>query len=256
MRIQRKVGAGVVAGSLLFAMSSAVPAFASTGPAAGPARVSGVGFARPANATSPGFGGWTFGFGANAAKSVTAEYKVPALKCTATLSGIAPLAGLLSGSTLSPLLNAAGVLLICQGGKPAAIAAVVVQGNETNDTTKAPHPGDLMKVTVVTSATKTTATVADLTPAHAFTFTSSGTGVTPVEEVIADYALSKGATPVPVVNFGTITYSSAAIGAKAIGVVTPRVAGNMETSAKVLQILTGPITGTAKNTFVTTFKHA
>lgn len=59
MRIERKVGAGVVmAGSLLLAMSSGVPASASNNPSAMRVALSAVQFARAAkNATSPGEAG-------------------------------------------------------------------------------------------------------------------------------------------------------------------------------------------------------
>ena len=60
----------------------------------------------------------------------------------------------------------------------------------------------------------------------------------------------------PVVNFGKISYSKGAVGGKAIGTVSPRQGVNMETSAHVLQISTGAISGTAKNAFTTTFKHS
>ena len=60
----------------------------------------------------------------------------------------------------------------------------------------------------------------------------------------------------PVVNFGKISYSKGAVGGKAIGTVTPRTAVNMQKGTGTLQILTGAITGTAKNAFTTTFKHS
>ena len=111
-----------------------------------------------------------------------------------------------------------------------------------------------MKATVTISATKTTATIADLTVGHTFTFTKSGTGGTSLDEAIIDSAV--GNPQLPVVNFGKISYTNGAVSGKAIGSVTPRMAVNMQTSHGVLQILTGAITGTAMNAFTTTFKHA
>ena len=254
MRIERKVGASIaVLGSLLLAASGAVPALASNGPAAGISHVAGINFAGTTNATSTGFGGWVFG--AKGAKSVTAEFKVPTLKCTSATSGIAPSSALLTGSTSSPKVSAATVLLVCSSGAPVMVPAVIVNGTETNST-HVVHTGDLMKATVTTSSTATAATIADLTAGHTFSFKKSGTGGTSFEELVIDSAAAKGTTQLPVVNFGKISYSKAAVGGKAIGTVTPRTAVNMQKSTGVLQILTGAITGTAKNAFPTTFKHA
>jgi hypothetical protein len=254
VRIERKVGASIaVLGSLLLAASGAVPALASNGPAAGISHVTGIKFAGTTNATSTGFGGWVFG--AKGGKSVTADFKVPTLKCTSATSGIAPSSALLTGSTSSPKVSAATVLLVCSSGAPALVPAVIVNGTETNST-HVVHTGDLMKATVTTSSTATAATIADLTAGHTFSFKKSGTGGTSFEELVIDSAAAKGTTQLPVVNFGKISYSKAAVGGKAIGTVTPRTAVNMQKSTGVLQILTGAITGTAKNAFTTTFKHA
>ena len=166
-----------------------------------------------------------------------------------------PSAVLLTGSTSSPNVSIASVLLVCSNSAALAIPAVTVDGTETNGT-QTVHAGDLMKATVTTTATKTTATIADLTKGHTFTFTKSGKGAASFEELIVDTKVGQGATVFPVANFGKISYSMAAVSGKAIGTVTPRTAVNMQTSTGTLQILTGPITGTAKNAFTTTFKHA
>jgi hypothetical protein len=113
-----------------------------------------------------------------------------------------------------------------------------------------------VKATVTASSTAMTATIADLTTGHTFKLKKSGAGGKSFEELIADNSVSQGTTQLPVVNFGKISYSKAAVGGKAIGTVTPRTAVNMQKSTGVLQILTGAITGTAKNAFPTTFKHA
>ena len=253
MRIERKVGIIIAGlGSLLLAVSGAAPALAGSGPTAGFAHATGIRFAGTLNTTNTGFGGWVFG--AKAAKSVTAEFKVPTLKCNSTTSGILPFAALQSGSAASVKTSGGGVALACQGGSPAVAATVVVNNTQSIDQTNVVHAGDLMKATVTISATKTTATIADLTVGHTFTFTKSGTGGTSLDEAIIDSAV--GNPQLPVVNFGKISYSKAAVGGKAIGTVTPSTGVNMETSSHVLQISTGAISGTAKNAFTTTFKHS
>ena len=255
MRIGRKIGASVaVLGSLLLAVSGAVPALAGGGPAARFAHITGLRFARVANMTSTSFAGWAFA--PAGATSVTAEFKVPTLTCTSTTRGIAPISALQSGTSTSPSTSAAGVLLACSGGSPAAEAAVIVNNTQFGDTTNAVHPGDLMKGTVVISASKTTATIADLTTGHTFKFTKSGTGGTAMDEAIIDDALVSSTGQLPVVNFGKISFRKGAVNGKAIGTVSPSQAFNMQTKTGVLQILTGAITGTAKNAFLTTFKHS
>jgi hypothetical protein len=256
MRIERKAGTGLaVLGSLVLVISGAVPALASSGPSAGLARSARLRLAIAANATNTGFGGWIFT--PKTATSVTSEFKLPTLKCTSAATGIAPLSAMITGTSTAQKASAAGVLLECVSGKPAAAATVIVDNTETNST-HALHVGDLMKATVTTSATKTTATIADLTAGHTFTFTKSGKGAPALEELIIDDALTNTSTgkQLPVANFGKISFSAGAVSGKPLGSVTPNQAVNMQTSKKVLQILTGALTGTKKNAFVTTWKHS
>jgi len=255
VRIERKVGATVaVLGSLLLAVSGTAPAFAHTGHSAG-LRFGGLRLAGPAAATSTGFGGWVFQ--PKAAKSVTAQYKVPKLKCGTAVSGVAPIAVFLTGTTSAPKANVAGLIMQCSGGKAQMVAAVQVGAKQKLGTVP-PVAGDLIQTTITSSTTKTTATVKDLTKGHTFTLTLSGKGAAPLQELIIDDSLVNTATnkQIPLANFGTNTFTSAAVSGKAIGTVTPRVAVNMQTAKKVLQILAGPITGTKKNMFTNTWKHS
>ncbi len=253
MRIERKVGATVaVVGSLLLAVSGTVPAFAHTSPSAG-FRLSGLRSALAAPATSTGFGGWVFA--PKAAKSVTAEYKVPKLKCTSAATGVGPIAVFTTGKSSAPNFNAAGLLMECSSAKQVMEAAVQV-GAKSKAGSVPPVVGDLIQVTITSSTTKTTATVKDLTKGHTFTVTLSGKGAAPLQELIIDDSLANGTTQVPLANFGTNTFTSAAVSGKAIGTVTPRTQVNMQTAKKVLQISAGPITGTKKNTFTNTWKHS
>lgn len=257
LRIERRIAASVaVLGSLLLAFSGAVPALASSGPSAGLARASRLRFAAvAANKTSTLFGGWEFA--PATATSVTTEFKVPTLKCTSALSGVGPIAVMITGTSTAQNFNAAGLILQCSSGTAAAIAAVVVNGAGT----AAPNSvsvGDVIQSAVTTTATKTTATVADLTKGHAFKFKQSGTGAAALQEEIIDDSLVSTATgkQLPVAKFGTITFTNGAVSGKAIGSVKPQTGINMQTKKKVLQILTGKITGAKKNSFVTTWKHS
>jgi Peptidase A4 family len=256
MRTVRKAGTGVaVLGSLVLVMSAAVPALASSGPSARLPLSAGVRSASLTNATNTGFGGWIFA--PKTATSVTSEFKIPTLKCTSTTTAVGPLSAMVTGTSSAQKDSGAGVLLECSSGAPAAAATVIVNGTESNST-HALHVGDLMKATVTTSATTTKATIADLTAGHTFTFAKSGKGAAALEELIIDDALTNTSTgkQLPVANFGKISFSSGAVSGKPLGSVTPNQAVNMQTSKKVLQILTGALTGTKKNAFLTTWKHS
>jgi hypothetical protein len=253
VRIERKVGATVaVLGSLLLAVSGTAPAFAHTGHSAG-LRFGGLRLAHTLAATSTGFGGWAFA--PKAAKSVTAEYKVPKLKCGSAASGVGPIAVLTTGTSTAQTFNAAGLLMECSGGKAIMEAAVVV-GAKQKAGSVPPVTGDLIQVTITSSTAKTTATVKDLTKGHTFTVTLSGKGAATVQELIIDDALMNGTKQAPLANFGAMAFTSAAVSGKAIGTVTPSTAVNMQTKKKVLQIQAGPITGAKKNTFTNTWKHS
>ena len=253
MRIERKVGATVaVLGSLLLAVSSTAPALAHTSHSAG-LRFGGLRLANTLAATSTGFGGWVFA--PKAAKSVTAEYKVPKLKCTSVMTGVGPIVVFATGKSTAANFNAAGLIMECSSGKQVMEAAVVVDGVAKAGTLP-PLVGDLIQVTITSSTTKTTATTKDLTKGHTFTVTKSGKGAAPLSEQIIDDSLANGSTQVPLANFGTNTFTSGAVSGKAIGTVTPRTAVNMQTAKKVLQIQAGPITGTKKNMFTNTWKHS
>jgi hypothetical protein len=253
VRIERKVGATVaVVGSLLLAVSGTVPAFAHTSPSAG-LRFAGLRSALAAPATSTTFGGWVFA--PKTAKSVTAEYKAPKLKCGSAASGVGPIVVFATGTSSAANFNAAGLIMQCSGGKQVMQAAVVVDGKAKAGSVP-PVAGDLIQVTITSSTTKTTATTKDLTKGHTFTVTLSGKGAAPLQEQIVDDSLANGTTQLPLANFGTNTFTSAAVSGKAIGTVTPSTAVNMQTKKKVLQISAGPITGAKKNMFTNTWKHS
>ena len=254
MRIDRKVGATVaVTGSLLLALSGTVPALAGSH-SGGLALATGARLSVAAKSQKT-FGGWTFG--ATGSKTVTTEFKIPSLKCTKTTAGFGPLAAMVTGTTKSEKFSGAGLLMECASGSAAAEAVAQVN-TSVKAGTKAVFVGDLIQGTVTTTATKTTATVKDLTKGHTFTVTTSQKTGLAIEELVIDDSLVNSSTnkQLPVVNFGKVTFSKAAVSTKAIGLVKPQAGFNMATKKGVLQILVGKITGTKKNTFLTTWKHS
>jgi hypothetical protein len=254
VRIERKVGASVAfVGALLLAVSGAVPALAHSSPPAGLAQAAGLRFADTANTTSTTFGGWVFG--PKTATSVTTEFKVPVFGCGENENGLGAFAIFDTGTTSAPKFNAAGLLLDCAviGGEA---AAVVLDGRVVAVAPQQVFFGDLLQATIVSSATKTTATVKDLTAGHTFTLTRSGAGGAPLEERIGDAAEFLGGHQLPVGDFGKILFTKGTVSGKALGSVTPRSGVNMQTPNGVLQILTGALSGPAKNSFLTTWKHS
>ena len=217
MRVERKVGASVaVGGALLLAVSGAVPAFARSSPSARFAQAVGLRFADTANTTSKTFGGWVFG--SKTATSVTTEFNAPAFGCGENENSVAPIAVFETGTASAPKFNAAGLELNCSitAGE---LAVVVADGTIA----VAPQPvfsGDLIQSKVVSSATKTTATVKDLTAGHTFNLTKSGAGGAPLQERIGDNALDVGGHQLPVANFSKITFTKGAVSGKALGSVT------------------------------------
>lgn len=257
-RNRRIAISAVVVGSLVPAAIGAVPAVASPGSYArlAPGQLGVASAATPlVNNVSHSFAGWVFQ--KTGSTSVTSVFKVPTIKCTTATTGVSPGSFMLTGVPGKLHFNGAGVIFVCSNGQPGAAANTIIDLNETFDSTHSVSVGDLIKATVTTSATKTTATVSDLT--HRFTYTNSGTGNPAAEErIIDDSVVSSNPSGVqyPVLNFGEISYTSGAIGGKALGLVTPRGPFDMRTTANVLQIQTGALGGPTKNLFNTFFRHA
>jgi hypothetical protein len=257
VRIERKVGATVAAtGALLLALGGTVPAVASSSPSAARVQASHIALVRTSSATSTTFAGWAFG--ATKSKSVTSEFKVPTLKCTSKETGASPGSVVFTGSATAAKGSLAAVVLACVSGKVEAGAEVAVN-NVAKFGAQVPQPGDLITATVTLSATKITATLADLTKGHAFKVTLSGKKGSSFQEEIgtAKVEVTSGTTSkiLPVADFGTISFTNSAISGKGIGGVKPQVAVNMVTK-KVLEVTTGKITGAKKNAFTNTWKHA
>jgi hypothetical protein len=252
VRIERKIRTSVaVLGSLLLAAGGAAPALAGNGAPAKLAHTTGVRLAI-ANGTSTKSAGWLFRPAAPPT-SVTAEFTVPLLRCTTTLSGFAPIASL---STRAGTFDFAAVQTLCEIAAERVTPVLVLNNVETNGSNFL-FPGDLVKMTATISATKATVTVQDLTKGDRFTFTKSGPGGTGFGAFVGDNRLETPAhAMVPFVNFGTVTFTNGAVSGKPLGSVTPGKALNKVTAKGVLQILTGPLTGTNKDSFGTTFKHA
>lgn len=208
---------------------------------------------RSTNATSTSDAAWRFT--EKGATSVTAEFQSPSVKCTSTSTAVLPGVAMGTGAPPNTKVNLSGVRYTCYKGKLGAQATAEVDGAATT-VFKDVVPGDVIRATVTTSAKTTTATVADTTKGHTFTVTKSGPGGTSYAEDVWDDSLGAGSNQFPVTDFGTISFSAAAIGGTALGLVSPPgTAYNWESNAKVVKVVTGALTGTTKNAFTTTWKH-
>lgn len=259
MQSRRKI-ASFVGGalSILAATVITVPALASSdGGAFGAPRVSSgrlSGYSAT-NATSPKHAGWQF-TPKKATTSVTAEFKAPTVKCTSTRTGVEPGVGMATGTPNNTESNIAGVSYQCYGGK-LYMAGVAQVDNTQTIVPKSVVPGDVIRATVTTSATTTTATIADTTKGHTFTVTKAGAGGTSFRELVFDDSVDVSTTQLPVADFGSISFSAAAVGGTALGSVSPPgTAYSWESSTNVVKVVTGALTGTTKNAFTTTWKHS
>ncbi len=180
---------------------------------------------------------------------------MPKLTCNSQFTGIGPGTFMDTGPRDHHFFNFAGLLLGCTNGLPDNAEALVVDNIE-HDYSLPLYTGDLMMVQLTTNASSTVAQLSDLTHGHAFVVTNSGRGGQADSELVGEDAVldSSTNTQTPVPNFGTITFRSVSIGASPLGALTPA-AYNMQTAAKVLQIKTGPLLGTAKDSFQSIFTH-
>jgi hypothetical protein len=236
-----------VALSLMAAAVIAMPALASSSRHA-------FGALGSTNATSTSKAAWRFT--QMGARSVTAEFRSPSVKCTSTTTGVLPGVAIGTGTPKNAEVNVSGVAYGCYKGKLGTAAYVEVDNTRMN-VSKDVVPGDVMRATVTTSPKTTTATIADTTKGHTFTVTTSGTGGTSFAEDVWDDSLTSGTTQFPVADFGTISFSAAAVGGTPLGSVSPPgTAYNWVSSTKVVKVVTGPLTGATKNAFTTTWKHS
>ena len=217
-----------------------------TVPAAGAA---GNSVAAPANSSSTQLAGYIAKAPASATSGIT--FTVPVLKCTAALAAIWQ--GAFVISTKGALIGT-GVFLTCQKGKAAYIGVLQPGGTKTYMTTFTPAAGDSIVVSTSVSALSSKVSFTDVKQKK--TASVSGTGSANLANLDGEVALVSTAThaQLPVPSFGTIANSAATENGKSLA-AGKATAVNMATVAKLLQVLTGPLTG-AGNAFTETFKHS
>jgi hypothetical protein len=206
-----------------------------------------------ANLPNPGFGGYLAR--QTGATSIVAQFEVPKLICTSQFTGIGPGAFLIAGPSGHEVFDFAGLILGCTGGQ-ADNQETLVLNNVEYDFFAPMHPGDVMMVQLSINPGSTVVQVSNLTGGNSFVFTRRGRGAVARSELVGEDAALDASTneQLPIPNFGTLGFRSVLIGGNPIGLVGPT-AYDMQTSAKVLQISTGPFLGNG-TAFNSIFKHS
>jgi hypothetical protein len=185
---------------------------------------------------------------------VSVEFREPALQCTDTASGVGPSAVIITGTSAAPTLDLAGLRMQCLNGKP-DVTAVVTADGAIGSSPKPTGVGNLIKLLVSTTPTSATATVQDVTRTQTLILTRSAPTQAALQERITDDALTTGGgAQLPVADFVRIRFTNGEINGLAIGSVEERTQVDMQTSAGVLQIQTGPIQD--KDNFFTHWEHS
>jgi hypothetical protein len=205
---------------------------------------------QPNNVSNTLFAGYALAK-APAIASASATLVVPKLlSCTATTSAVGAVVAVTtrSGTTVS----SSGVLLVleCASGKPLYGAFGEIYGSPTFLPVVA--PGDTLLVTVSVTSTVLKVTFADATKHSSKTLSGPGAVGTAVDEGMA--LATQGGNPLPIPNFGTMSFSAAKMDGKTPAAVHA-VATDMRTKGGTLQIATGALSATG-NRWTETFKHS
>jgi hypothetical protein len=216
-------------------------------PSAGAEASSALSLLAPTNATSTGLAGYVLKAPASATGATT--FTVPALKCTATQSGI-ELGAFVVGTTG---FTGAGVFAVCQGGTALFAGILNVPGKQVV-TAFTPAPGDVVVVSASESAGKSRASLKDLKQVKSAALSGGGASNVAILEGISALINNTTNQQLPVPSFGKVPYSKASADGKTLK-AAGATAVNMETATHVLQIQTS-LLGSTGNTFSETFKHA
>ena len=249
---RRSLVAVTAVASLVVPAVAAAPSSAQGRPPAHPA---------PANRRSLYFAGRTYPEAGKA--SVSTEFFVPGASCTSTNTGVALGAYTFTKSSSSekPVLSAATVQVFCLGGEPSFLAAVELMGKQTYSSQR-PHPGDLMKATIIDTTTTLGVAIQDVTEGRGFSLIKSTAAASATLAEIGDSALTgpPSLTPssvYPITDFGTIHFSAGRVNGKLLG-AAGGAAFDMGSAHKPMKIKAGPLTGgtsaRTRDGFSTTWK--
>jgi hypothetical protein len=204
--------------------------------------------AAPAAASATNTSSTTFaGYSAavTGAVTVTTNFKLEAITCTATSQGIAP-GIVLSGSTS---VAAATINESCASGTPAYSAVAVINGATTTLAVTV-APGDKISMTVAVSTTGTTVQISDVT-AHTAK-KAVGAGGAPSSLFVGSTALYQGSTLMGVPTFVSEGFNDTKVNGAALSTTNPAAVDRVS-STNVAQIKTGKLNTTGVR-FKETFK--
>jgi hypothetical protein len=248
-----RLGIAVIAGALPFAVAESAQA-APQGPAGAAVLPSVRG---PGSAyTSTTFAGYLLQAGGPS--TVTATFRVPALRCTAARREIVA-SVVLAGTTRSghSTQSFASLLLGCYGGKAHFWPVLVVNNNETNYPTVAARPGDVVTLTADSKLTAggkdATATVSVADKTRKFTRKLTGTFVTSSYPWIGLSAWFEHSKETGVPDFGSFRYYDCASDGSPMSTKFGWLRYDRVTPKGVVQISTGAIHSAG---FTSTFGHS
>jgi hypothetical protein len=208
---------------------------------------SGASAAPAANGHSPTFAGYQSSV---APTKATVAFKLPALTCTSTYSGIVPNVTFTNFTTGN--FTSGGVYVQCVNGQP-NYAALIEINNRFSFPTQTMNAGDAIKVSLVVSSTATTVTIADVTTKGKVKDTVSGPGGGGSFTGMSAGDSAVGSPPAPVPQFTTLSLSGITVNGTSLGSHGPLFGSDMY-SGTTLQIKAGKL-NLAGTGFVTTFVH-
>jgi hypothetical protein len=229
------------------------PVFALVAPAArrGPRTIARHSASLPGHVPNSSFAGYLTS--RTGVTSVVARFRIPAVACSHQESAISPGAFLLTGPRDRQSFNAANVIVGCYGGVATAQEALVVNGVET-DYTRSIQPGDLMIARLTdTPGEQTEVELSNLTGSRRFVLTGDGRGAKSDEQLIGDWGSADADTGAPLVppDFERTTFRSISVDGHPLGALAPK-AYDMASTSSILQIATGPLLGSARDSFTCT----
>jgi hypothetical protein len=207
-------------------------------------------YADPANGASRSEAGYALG-SAPATSSASTTFLVPSLACPASgLLGVAPGAFIFTRSGSTANVSGASVFIVCQNGTTFYQAETIVNGKITALPVTA-RRGDKVITTVSVSATKVSVTLNDAT--RHVSYTRTGSGTPPVQELDGIDSPNSGPTQLGVPNFGSLIFSSSSIDGKTLRAAAAKPIDRR--SATHLEVTTGTLDATGTR-FTETFRHA
>jgi len=206
-----------------------------------------AGAATLAHTHSPSFAGYEITV---VPTTATAAFKLPVLVCTSVNGGIVPSLDFTNFTTGE--FTGVGVFVQCINGTP-TYGALAEINDRFSYLSQTLNPGDAIRVSLSTSASRTTVTVADTTRKSAVkdSVFGPGGGGSFTGFSVGDSTI--GSPSEPIVQFGKLTIGQAKVNGLSLAAAGPNSISDLY-SGSTLQIRTGALSASGTS-FATTFVH-